>query len=239
MKTIEVIFFVLLLGLIFALEGLGITYGRLIGQFLIIIFPLVLFALMIANKHKINFPKKLTFLFSLFLIFTLISTIFSLNFANSLLYLLIYLSVFLLFLYTNTYKNELAKQILYLIFVISFLLCIFSLIINHFSLFTPQNGYQLAFASFRGHNHLGDFLILPLIICLHTLLTKKLSKLLTIRYFLLTTFFLPFFLFSYSRSAYLSLVITLTIMIVYLNKEKLLNIKPIPLFIAATVILSS
>lgn len=52
--------------------------------------------------------------------------------------------------------------------------------------FIPFDGYQLVFSRFGSHNHLGDFLVLPMLISLYFLFKKGQKK-----------YLLPLVLFSF------------------------------------------
>ncbi|HVT01087.1 MAG TPA: O-antigen ligase family protein [Patescibacteria group bacterium] len=93
------------------------------------------------------------------------------------------------------------------------------------NILVPQSGYQLVFPSFGSHNHLGDFLLISLVTCFYFLITKGGPRILYIHnkpilIYLLIIFLTPYFIFSYSRSAYVSLALTLIMMFIYFAKEK-------------------
>ncbi len=230
MNINEKLFFIGFLASIFIFEGLGIAYGRFISIFLIVIFPILLFINSIFKKEKINLNKKLTPLLLLLFILTTFSTLFSVNLVNSLVYLIFYVAIFPVFIYTNHFKKDLSKLIIPFIFIISIFFCLFSIINNQLPVINISNGYQLVFSFFGSHNHLGDLLILPLISLFYILLSRTditrgtFPFLSVVSSQLLIVFFTPFFLFSYSRSAYLSLILTLVIMLIYFYRTKRLKI---------------
>ncbi len=128
-----------------------------------------------------------------------------------------YIALFVIFTYSYRYKNEVKKLLIPIIFTFSYLLSIYSILLPQlkstgFSHLIPIHGYQLIYPSFGSHNHLGDFLILPLAICFYKIILRKGSNMYF--YFLSILFFLPYFIFSFSRSAYLSLVL-IVILIVF------------------------
>ena len=111
-----------------------------------------------------------------------------------------------------------------MLFILSVIFCSYSLLLLNLpeglGFPMPDNGYQFVFSKFGSHNHLGDFLMLPLIISIYYLI-KTNKKI----YLLSLSFFTPFFILSYSRSAYLSLILTLVVMIFFLtNKFKISKI---------------
>lgn len=214
-----------LLFFLLILEGFGVNFGREMTLILIILLFPVLFVHMLFHKKKIVFPKISSIFFLLFIASTLISTVISVNIAESIQYLLLHASSFCAFLIAYNYKNVLEKPITILIFASSILFTIYYLFLNFniLNLFTPLNGYQFVFSRFSSHNHLGDFLVLPIIICIYYLYKRKLHslsicyQLSAISYLLLS---IPLVFFSYSRSAYLTLATTITlILLVYLQKK--------------------
>jgi len=211
--------FTLLIFFLLVIEGFGIPFGHQAAILLCIILIPVLFVHMLFHR-KFVFPKKTTVLFLIFLIITLISTVFSVNITNSFQYLLFLLSTFFAFLISYNYKKQLEKPLVILIFTSSALFTIYYLILSShlLNLYIPQNGYQFVYSGILSHNHLGDFLVLPSILCIYYLYNRKHYSS-AISYQLLSSVFcllsIPFLVFSYSRSAYLS--ITLTIVLLHAN----------------------
>jgi O-antigen ligase len=254
-----------LIPLALLIEGLGLPFGHQISPFLIILIPV---ALWLANRNKkIIFPKNLSISFALFIAVSVLSALFSQNILNSLLYTLFYAACFIIFIYVFNFKKQLASHLLPTIFTFSILFCMYSLFLNsQLSTFTPHlspsNGYQLIFSRFGSHNHLGDWLLLPLISVAYLLLgntrinAKKnanqrknsdpspfpfplFPKMSYVIWLLLVVLFFPFFLFSYSRSAYLSLILTLIIMILYLVRKKVFKPSVFALCLMSIITLSS
>jgi len=212
--------------LVLVLEGAGIKFGREIALYLIIFLP----ALFLASHRKREFliPKRITFLFGIFLLVSCLSVFYSKDSSLSIKYLLIYFSVFLTFLYVYNEREFVQKWLVKLIFALSFFYALYSIFIltRAGSLLTPNTGYQFVFSKFNSHNHLGDFLILPLTTCFYLFWRKSRVNLFLIS--LVTIFLLPYFLFSYSRSAYLSLSLTLALMFFMFVKEKVINFSLAP-----------
>lgn len=208
---------------VFTLEGLGIKYGREISYYLILMMPFLLFSF---YREELRLPKKIAVLFVLFFFFTGISTIFSVNIQRSFEQLILYCAVLLIFIYVFNNKEKIEKLMIPFIFGFSFLFSIYSLILNFFIakewwLFIPVSGYQFVHSTFLSHNHLGDFLVLPLLSSFY-FLTKKIRLSTTLLILLLGIFFV----FSYSRSAYLSLFLASIVMlshILYKKKERIFS----------------
>lgn len=203
------------LAAIFLLDGLGIKYGRETGFFLILIAPFFLFS----SLNEIKLPKKITILFILFFFLSLASAFFSLNIKNSFESLLLYSAYFLFFLFASNSQEQIKKFVTPFLFGFAFFFSIYSLFLKLFMekgflFLLPQTGYQLVYSTYSSHNHLGDFLVLPLIVSLYLLIKRV-----RIHVLLAVAFFLIFFIFSYSRSAYLSLFIPSLIMFTNFKKK--------------------
>ncbi|OGH16154.1 MAG: hypothetical protein A3C30_02825 [Candidatus Levybacteria bacterium RIFCSPHIGHO2_02_FULL_40_18] len=220
-----IIIFSALLSLAVFLEGIGIPYDRKIPLYLLLSLPYVLFIL--NRKWKIELPRTLKILFGGFLFFSLVSTLLSPNVRTSIEYLFLYTSAFLFFVYIINNKEQIERFMLPLIFAFSALFVIYSLalpaLIRTFPFLEPQFGYQVVFSKFFSHNHLGDFLLLPLVMLFYYLLSNRNStNNRSIIYYLLSIIlFLPYFLFSFSRSAYLALFLTLVLMVAGLVRTKM------------------
>ncbi len=199
------------------LEGLGIQFGREITIFLIIFASPIFFVHMLFRKKEIIFPKKAGFLFLLFIICTLISTVFGVSAQKSVQYTLYLISLFLVFLISYNFKAQLEKPIIIFIFILSFLFIFYSIFLDFhlFNLLIPQKGYQFVFSKFGSHNHLGDFLVLPVTICIYYLYTRK-RALLAVCYLLPTILFI---FFSFSRSAYISVAISTLFLHLYFFRK--------------------
>lgn len=235
MLSTIVFFFILILAIL--LEGIGIPYDRKIPLYLIIALPFFVLILNLKN-NKFLAPKNFTILSSSFILLSIPSFILSANMDQSFRFLLLYFSYFLIFIFTFNNKEGLEK---FLVPVIFFLSIVFSLYFLA-PLFIPETGYQFVFPKFLSHNHLADFLLLPLVACFYYLLSKrtKIYNLQSIIYNLLILFFVPYFIFSYSRSAYLDIVIVAAA--VFFNRilEKRKLPKIIPTFaIILTILVSS
>jgi O-antigen ligase len=168
---------------------------------------------LLVNFKKIKFPKYPTIFFSIYLIITLISL--QINISNLVfgkthgyMQLALQASLFLFFICGYNLKEGIKKYLfkyLYIVSVVSILFYIFSIFWGN--IYSPVNYYQMYFFSNKSHNHLGDLLVLPIIIAIFNLDKRTVFNLATI----IVSYF--FCLFSYSRSAYLALMIGLYSMI--------------------------
>lgn len=212
--------FYFFLTLIFLLEGLGWRGGRDAAFALVLIMPVFLYLLDVILGQKIIFPKTPTILYGGFLIFSAISTIFSLDVMRSFWYLLFYCSLGLVFIYVCNHREMLQRYIVPFIFTISFLVCMYSLFVPFLikvnpGFFLPVDGGQYVYPLYGLHNSRGDLLLLPLLICLYYFLMGKRQIVASIS----GVFFVPFFAYSFSRSAYVSLFLALLTMVVVLRKS--------------------
>lgn len=220
------IVFPLFFMLAFMLEGLGINNGREVAYGLILLMPFFLFIphLISKNNKKIVIPTTISLKFLIFLIFSLISMVFSVNMQNSIENLFLYVSLYLVFVFVFNYRDEVNKIILFLIFTLSIVFSIYSLLVGLFirenSLFSipidvASQGYQFVYSAFGSHNHLGDFLLLPLTALVFLLYTSKFK----LHKFLLFLLLLPYLIFSYSRSAYLDLILIILVISFYVFRK--------------------
>lgn len=227
--------FFLLLGFPLIIEGLGIPYGRQIAYFLILSLPFLLLISTYFENGNIYFPKNIAFFLLLFIIISVFSLLMSVNLQRSFEYLLFYISCSLIMIYSYNNKREISENLPIFIIATSIIFCLYSIFIDKFAVFfpsiTPTHGYQLVFAKFGSHNHLGDFLVLAITILIFELISTRLK----IKSLLLLLFFIPFFIFSFSRSAYLDIVILSIFIITYIWKSR---IKPVLTGIICLLIIS-
>jgi len=225
--------FLIFLFAAFVLEGLGINRGREVAYMLILAMPFFLFIpyFIFKEKRDIVLPQRLTFLFLIFIILSAVSSVFGVNLQNSFENLVLYVSLFLVFIFVFNNKDILKSFMVPSVLILGFTFSIFSMFASLFikenSLFSipidfSSQGYQFIYSAFGSHNHLGDFLLLPLTIIAFKFFSLK-SK---FRFFLLFLVFIPYFIFSYSRSAYLDLMLILIMLSVYMFKEYRKKITP-------------
>lgn len=233
MKIRQLLFPVFLFIILLA-EGSGIKFGRDVSLFLIILAPAFFFFI---NKEKIYIPKKAGALAGLFLITAAVSAFVSEDLSRSFPHFLFLFSAILLMLYAYNNKDEIKKSLTFTIYSLS---GVFTgiLLLKQFlglSLFPfASHGYQLTHPFFYSHNHLGDFLVLSVILIVYSFFAQKKRNLGTI-------WILPaitMIVFSYSRSAYISLAFPLMFFAFQKLKNKTRNqvIKiAVPLFLLFTV----
>ncbi len=203
---------------IIILEGTGIYYGRQLSFGLIILFPALLYIIGIGYYKKIDVPKYLGILIILFITTLIISVFLSTNIALSISFAIFYIGCLATLIIVNDTKKIVAHALLPVIFGIGIFLCIYRILLVYFPPIVPLNGYQLVSSFYGSHNHLGDFLILPLTAIFYILMNKN-NKIHPLILLLLSIFFAPYFLFSFSRSAYFSVIVTLIFMFYYFVKK--------------------
>lgn len=218
LKVIFALFFLV----IFLSEGLELLNGRIVAFYLLLAFPFALFLIHLINRKPFFLPKGAIFPILLFILFSSISTVDSLDVISSYKYLLFYISLFFIFLFVLNNKEEFKNITKKLVIILSFIFSIYSLIYlfdfgQKFLL--PESGYQFIYSKFGSHNHLGDFLALTLLLNLYMFITTKKSL-----YILLCIFFLPFFILSFSRSAYFSFIVSSLLMLWFFLKRRKINL---------------
>lgn len=202
--------------MVFFPASLGFPYGEIIAYALCLIMVFFSGSISFIKYDQYVWINKATLLLFFFLLFSVISVFLSVNPEKSAYFWFQYLVLSLIFIFS--YKNKLLiKNIIRpLLLAAGVILCIYSLFINYFQLsfLVPSDGYQLVYSRFGSHNHLGDFLMLPMLICVFDFMYKR-----SYIYLALLLFYTPFFIFSYSRSAYLSFFLVGTIFMIYSIKR--------------------
>ncbi len=237
------IFYLVLAVVLFA-EGSGLPAGREVA-YLIIILSSPLFLL--ARRRPTKLPARITPMITLFLVLSFISILFSQNVKTSILLFLFYISCFSVFVFAYSIRNELKKFMPTFLLIFGFIFSIYSLVVSFFASRIPQivphEGYQLVYSYTSSHNHLGDYLLLPLIVCFYYLFSNRpkspKNNLLSIIYNLCILFFLPYFLFSYSRSAYVALTGVLLIMLINFYRTRMMKISSARIGITLIVLVLS
>jgi len=220
-----------------ALAGLEeLNYKLLLG------LPLLLGLLLSLTKKTFDVDKKLLSLILVLFLLVALSLGVSQNHQNGKLELAHYLAGLSLFVFGACYRQELEKPLFLLILGLGVFFSLYSLILPHlpFALvwLKPVSGYNLVFPTYRLHNHLGDFLVLPLLLLIAGFGPLRRKKWLSIAW--IVTFGLLIF-YSYSRSSYTALAAGL--LWLFLGKRKIRLGKRqvfliVGLFLAALVFLA-
>ncbi len=148
-------------------------------------------------------PKYSSVFFVFFIFSSFISAFLGIGFYNSFINSLYLLSEFVVFVCFYNYRVHIKKKLSVIIFCIPILFSIYSLVLNlHIlNLFIPYNGYQFVYEKL-GHNHLGDFLVLPTVFIIFRLYYKQMRKI----FLPFLALFLLIIFISHSRSAYLTIL---------------------------------
>ncbi|EKE15265.1 MAG: hypothetical protein ACD_12C00102G0002, partial [uncultured bacterium] len=150
---------------------------------------------------KILVPKKESLFYLLFILFSIISTFFSIDREIAFESLLIYISCYFYFIFSFNYQEKLIQYFKWFLIGILIFSCLIFLADRVFHMNLFQEGNSLFYGGYY-HNEIGNLLTLGLVISLYDKLP------------ILLLFFLPYFVFSYSRSAYLSLIITSVLLLI-------------------------
>lgn len=207
-SVMEVLFISLPLSLVFALEGMGITFNRNYFLWFYVIAPsLFYFLVFLKRQGEVRFPAKLGIVAVLSLIPAALSFYYSADKQKSGELMLFSIALFLIFLAGYNHKALVQKALAPVLAVLSVFFSLYSLALS----LAGRLGYRLppvlhekqtVLAYYPPHNHLGDFLGLCIIFFLTAQSGKKKQPL----YFypVIGTLFIAVLL-SGSRSAYLAL----------------------------------
>ena len=111
------------------LEGIGIPYARETTYILVIFLIPILFVHMLFHKKDILFPKRISFLFLIFIASSLLSGIMGINIRNSIEHSLLSISMFLVFLISYNYKVSLRKPLIIIIFIVPIFFILYFLLL--------------------------------------------------------------------------------------------------------------
>ena len=198
---ISIVFFFVSIASIFLSEVL-VNYNRVeLSLFLVLLSPFFLFLLAKIEKRKIEIPIYETIAYFIFLIFSIVSTIYAIDKEIAIKSLLIYASGYLFFVFIFNYNKEINKYFRYFLISISVFSCSIFLINNIFHLDLFKKDISLFYN--YGHYQVGNLLVLGVISAFPNILSL---------------IFFVFILFSYSRTAHISLIVSF---IILLFKDKL------------------
>jgi O-antigen ligase len=198
--VLSLVFFFISITSIFLSEVFANYNLQELSLFLVLLSPLPLFLLAKIEKKKIFIPFKETIYYLFFLIFSVVSTTFAIDKEIAIKTLLTYVSGYLFFVFSFNYSDNLDKNFKKFLIAISIFSCFIFFLNSVFNLNLFWKGVSLFYN--YGHYQIGNLLVLGLI----PIFPNPLSLL----------FFL-FILFSYSRTAHISLAV---IIIFQLLKSK-------------------
>jgi len=203
-------FIYLYLLVIILVPGLAIRFGDRIEFYLILFFPLMLYLRSFFKKNILHFPHKLTSAWFGFTFFSFISVTLSHDKQLSIETFLVYQAAFLIgiFFYNDKLllKSVINKSIFTssLIFITAFLLK--DEILQFTNIFDPNQILNFFITSTYANNHLGIWLGMSVII---SIASYSLGW---------VVLFTPFLLISFSRSAYLGLLVV-SVLDIYKRKH--------------------
>lgn len=197
-----IVFFVSIFGILLS----DIFLGRNNFQhsfFLISMTPFLLFLFSAIEKKKVYIPIKATVVYILFLFFTAVSIFFSIDKEVSIKFLLLYISGYFFFIFSFNYKKILGLYFGQFLVGISILSCLIFGVNNILNLNLFDN--RSLFYNY-GHYQIGNLLVLGIL--------SIFPNPLFILFFIFT-------LYSYSRTAYLSLMVALIVKLIMDKFNKL------------------
>lgn len=231
----QIIFWTYLLATIIT-GSLALPYMDELNYKLLLALPLLLSILTLNSKIKPQLNKTLFVLLGGVFVTMLISFCFSRHYANSLVHLVRLLAGLSLFAFSIWFGPEIRPQLPKVLLLLGVFYSLLFLFLNYqsqsFGWLMPQNGYNLFFPIYRLHNHLGDFLVLPILALIYNLRQEK-KLLLSISWLIIFTL-LAFY--SYSRSSYTALTAGLLVLLITQIKYKL---KPYQLILGLLFILGT
>jgi O-antigen ligase len=190
----------------FIVEGIGIIPSNFVFSFFLV-FSIASFFILVKSKEDFSIQYNWITLGSLlYLLYLFYISLFSLNRQNSFEFTVYITSLFLLFFIFRQKWKEVEKYFFYIFLSLGSIFCLYSFLLpftlnNNIFFFYPKSGYQYVYSLF-GSNHLGEFLVFPILLCAHYYLHNKRNWVLP-----LAVFYFIFFLFSYSRAGYIGLLI--------------------------------
>lgn len=199
-----------------ALEGIGVAQTQSYFLLSYLVLPVSLYLSMVFSSLRMKLPPKFMIGVLFFFIFSNVSTFyFSLDRQVSFERYLFFISLLLIFIFSYNHKKVMQT-------VVPYILTLLGLIFSVFSLFahSASSAAQLIYPFYGSHNHLGDFLGMVLIMNMSLHAKGKKTKIILL---LLSLVFFILLVLSFSRSAYLSFL--LTVIIFFISRYRSLSIK--------------
>lgn len=210
------------------MEGVHFVLDLRFLTFILYCVPFLLFFLDKKQEYKI--PKIGAVLSGIYLISMLVSVFYSRDRGVSLELFFRDASLFLLAVYVHAHSEEIKKYLPSIMIFTSFIFIIVSLcllLIPAGQHFVSEYRLNLLFNPYYPHKTIGDYLTFGIIICSYFFLIEKREW---AKYVLCV--FVPFFLLSFSRTAYITLIVSLFIFL--LSNRKFL--KKIPLGLSVSLV---
>lgn len=198
--------------LILILTYLLTLFGVFIDIKIISLIFLISALIYFLKTKTINISSKPVFYFLLFLIFTSFTLFFSYDKALNLEGLIIYLTAFFWFVISFQNQEKIKSQLFSFFFLSSFITATSFYLGKIFHFKYLEEPTALIFSGYN-HNLIGDFLALALVYFSYLLIVKNQKKII-----FLILLILPAFIFSFSRTAFLSVSITLILFLILTKK---------------------
>ncbi|MFZ2206165.1 MAG: hypothetical protein WAV29_01745 [Microgenomates group bacterium] len=207
------------------IEGIHMVLDLRFLYFILFILPLLLFIL--DTKKKYSLPKVFVGLIMAYFLFSFISLINSKQISVSIELFLRDVSLFLLMVYVQANSEEIKKHIPKIIIILSLVFIGVSgicFLTQYGRDFIRSITLNLLFNPAYPHKTIGDYLTFAIIICIYFIFVKKESFW---RYPLYI--FIPIFILSFSRTAYITLG-SVSLLMLFIYRKKLKRISPLLLF---------
>jgi len=204
-----------------AAEGLGFWHIHSYILFYFIALPWFLYFVLSLAKKPFQIPIRISIAYILFLISSKATSLFfSLDKQSSFELTLFYGSVYLFFLLAYNNREQVTKHMGTILMILGVVFSSWSIALsilkNRVPALVPLQEYQFVFPFSFTHNHLGDFIGLAMLVLVVTYLHSRRRQLL-----ITLGVFFPFLLFSYSRSGYVSVLITTIVALCAFGKQNL------------------
>lgn len=221
--------FSVLVFLVFIFEGFGLPFGREFSFYTVLIMPLFLLLPDLIFGKAIYLPRLAVIILLSYLVIVTFAAQSGISPQNSFKGVLYLFSLSLVFISVFNHKNlalvipGIILRLCYCFIGYSIFLYFFA--VNNLQNVIPGNGYQFVFSNFGSHNHLGDFLVLGIMVSLYELIFSGRKK------YVLPVLLFSFFVFiSFSRSAYVALMISVSILIISGLMRKKIKLSSITVF---------
>lgn len=225
--------------LTFSVEALGLPFGRTFSFISISLYPLFLIPLYFIKKRSFFIPRLPFLLFSLYILILVVSTLVGIDLRQNLQGIVFYAGLFSIFIIAVNSNHSINQLFVKSASIFALILPLYAIITRnfihpHFPNLIPDSGYQLVFAKFGLHNHMGDFIAVMLPVFTFYYLSTSQKK-----YLLLELLLIPFILYSYSRSAHITFVLlTIVVLLLRIRKLGLLSVSFISFFTIITLFFS-
>jgi len=214
---------------------LGLYFLEGINYQLTLLLPLLLI-LLFNHRDQLVINRSVLKAAVFLLVSFILANLFSQHYANSFYYFGHLIAGLTLLIFGALYQNEILRGLPKILIGLGIFYSLYYLALiflpNLWGFLKPINGFNLVFPFYQYHNHLGDFLVLPILVLLYSSNHKyRLFR------FLGVIIFGILVLISYSRSGYVTLALSLLTLFILKIKKKQLN-KPLIILVFGLIILA-